>query len=142
MKVESKNNVLLRLADLLKSNQAEILAANKKDMLAHAVGMDASMKDRLKVDERKMEAMVRSLVEVAAQADPEGKIVYDFTREDGLRIENRTVPFGTILIIYESRPDVTVEAAATAFKAGNRILLKTEDSTREFVRFRKRTICL
>ncbi len=124
MKVESKNNVLLRLADLLKSNRAEILAANKKDMLAHAAGMDASMKDRLKVDERKMEAMVRSLVEVAAQADPEGKIVYDFTREDGLRIENRTVPFGTILIIYESRPDVTVEAAATAFKAGNRILLK------------------
>lgn len=68
--------------------------------------------------------MIRSLGEVAAQADPEGKILYQHTREDGLQIENRTVPFGTILIIYESRPDVTIEAAATAFKAGNRILLK------------------
>jgi len=86
--------------------------------------MDDSMKDRLKVDEQKIDAMIRSLEEVAKQPDPEGKTIYEFVREDGLRIINRTVPFGTILIIYESRPDVTIEAAATAFKAGNRILLK------------------
>ena len=86
--------------------------------------MDESMKDRLKVDDAKIDGMIRSLREVASQADPEGKILYEFIRKDGLKVENRTVPFGTILIIYESRPDVTIEAAATAFKAGNRILLK------------------
>ncbi len=97
--------------------------ANNTDMLAFP-DMDDSMKDRLKVDEKKIEGMIRSLEEVALQPDPEGKILYELVREDGLRIINRTVPFGTILIIYESRPDVTIEAAATAFKAGNRILLK------------------
>ncbi len=85
---------------------------------------DTSMEDRLKVDDAKIEGMSRSLKEVAQMDEPVGKLLYEFTREDGLHIENRTVPFGTILIIYESRPDVTIEAAATAFKAGNRILLK------------------
>ena len=86
--------------------------------------MDDSMKDRLKVDHIKIDGMINSLNEVANQANPEGKVLYNHTREDGLRVINKTVPFGTILIIYESRPDVTIEAAATAFKAGNRILLK------------------
>jgi glutamate-5-semialdehyde dehydrogenase len=86
--------------------------------------MDDAMRDGLKVDERKIEGMMQALEEVALQDDPEGKTLYEYIREDGLRVTNRTVPFGTILIIYESRPDVTIEAAATAFKAGNRILLK------------------
>lgn len=123
MVISSKNNVLLGLADLLKRNKSEILRKNALDMDSFA-DMDESMKDRLKVDENKVDGMIRSLREVAEQEDPEGRILYDFTRSDGLRIVNRSVPFGTILIIYESRPDVTIEAAATAFKAGNRILLK------------------
>lgn len=123
MKSSQKNNVLRTLAELLKQQGDEIIHANGVDMDAFP-DMDASMRDRLKVDGTKIEGMIRSLEEVAAQADPEGKILYKHTREDGLQIENRTVPFGTILIIYESRPDVTIEAAATAFKAGNRILLK------------------
>ncbi|MDY0183971.1 MAG: glutamate-5-semialdehyde dehydrogenase [Proteiniphilum sp.] len=123
MKSSQKNNVLKTLAELLKRQEDEIMRANGADMDAFP-DMDASMRDRLKVDGPKIEGMIRSLEEVAAQADPEGKILYTHTREDGLQIENRTVPFGTILIIYESRPDVTIEAAATAFKAGNRILLK------------------
>ena len=123
MVLSSKNNVLLNLAGLLKKNKSEILLKNALDMDSFA-DMDESMKDRLKVDENKVDGMIRSLREVAEQEDPEGKILYDFTRADGLRIVNRSVPFGTILIIYESRPDVTIEAAATAFKAGNRILLK------------------
>lgn len=118
-----KNQVLLRLADTVLHNKTRIINANHKDLLAYP-DMDESMKDRLIVDEKKIEAMSRSLTEVAEMKDPVGKILYDFTREDGLHIENRTVPFGKILIIYESRPDVTIEAAATAFKAGNRILLK------------------
>lgn len=123
MLLSEKNSVLLHLASLLEENKSEILRQNKRDMDAFP-DMDASMKDRLKVDEKKIEGMIRSLHEVASQPDPEGKILYAHTREDGLKIENRTVPFGKILIIYESRPDVTIEAAATAFKAGNRILLK------------------
>jgi glutamate-5-semialdehyde dehydrogenase len=123
MKSAKKNSVLSTLAELLKQRGDEIIHANAADMDAFP-DMDASMRDRLKVDGKKIDSMIRSLEEVAAQADPEGKVLYEHTREDGLHIENRTVPFGTILIIYESRPDVTIEAAATAFKAGNRILLK------------------
>ncbi|MDD4777429.1 MAG: glutamate-5-semialdehyde dehydrogenase [Fermentimonas sp.] len=123
MKLSIKNSVLSSLSELLKQNKQVIINANTTDMKAFPE-MDESMKDRLKVDERKIEGMIQSLEEVAAQPEPEDKELYNFTREDGLRIINKTVPFGTILIIYESRPDVTIEAAATAFKAGNRILLK------------------
>ena len=118
-----KNKVLTSLAGLLKNRKEAIIEANRSDMQAFP-DMDDSMRDRLKVDDQKIEAMIRSLEEVALQDDPEGKTLYEFIREDGLKVVNRTVPFGTILIIYESRPDVTIEAAATAFKAGNRILLK------------------
>lgn len=118
-----KNKVLIRLSEIISSHENEILAANRQDLNAFP-DMDASTKDRLKVDEKKIGGMIQSLRDVAELPDPEGKILYGYTRPDGLRIENRSVPFGTILIIYESRPDVTIEAAATAFKAGNRILLK------------------
>lgn len=120
---KEKNNVLLTLAGLLKQNEKEILDANQTDMDSVS-DADISMKDRLKVDGAKVDGMIQSLQEVAQQVNPEGKVLYEHTREDGLHIINKTVPFGTILIIYESRPDVTIEAAATAFKAGNRILLK------------------
>lgn len=118
-----KDSVLFSLAEILEVNRDKIIEANEADKQA-SPGMDESMMDRLKVDNNKIDGMIRSLKEVASQADPEGKILYETVREDGLRVSNRTVPFGTILIIYESRPDVTIEAGATAFKAGNRILLK------------------
>lgn len=123
MAINLKNDVLLSLAKLLSDNQSEIISKNQID-LNNISDSDISMIDRLKVDEAKIEGMIKSLHEVAAQDDPESKILYDYTRPDGLHIVNKTVPFGTILIIYESRPDVTIEAAATAFKAGNKILLK------------------
>src|SRR5690625_7589527 len=68
--------------------------------------------------------MIRSVREVEAQDDPVGKIKYERTLDTGLRVINKTAPFGTIMIIYESRPDVTIEAAVLAFKANNKILLK------------------
>lgn len=123
MRNKSKDSVLLTLARLLNERDAEILDRNRADMNAVS-DEDISMKDRLKVDRSKINGMIESLHEVAKQSDPEGKILYEHKRDDGLQIINKTVPFGTILIIYESRPDVTIEAAATAFKAGNRILLK------------------
>ncbi len=123
MESKQKNTILKYLSELLDQNREGIIEANKADMKAFP-DMDDSMKDRLKVDNSKIDRMIFSLEEVASQADPEGRILYQHAREDGLKIYNRSVPFGTILIIYESRPDVTIEAAATAFKAGNKILLK------------------
>ena len=118
-----KNKILLRLSEILQEQKSAIIEANRLDAEAHP-GMDDALKDRLKVDGKKIDGMSESLFNVAEQENPEGEILYKYIRPDGLRVENRTVPFGTILIIYESRPDVTIEAAATAFKAGNRILLK------------------
>ena len=120
---KQKNNVLRTLAELLATHQQAILEANKKDVASYQGG-DESMFDRLKVDEKKVAGMISAVQQAIALNDPEGKVLYTFHPENGLRIENRTVPFGNILIIYESRPDVTIEASITAFKAGNKILLK------------------
>ncbi len=119
-----KNTILKSLARLLADNKQKILEANARDVAACPAG-DAVILDRLKIDDAKMEKMIASIENVIAAPDPVGKILYEKTRADNdLRIENRAVPFGTILIIYEARPDVSVEAAIIALKAGNRILLK------------------
>lgn len=123
MNTAQKNETLRTLAKLLEHRRQQVIDANAHD-LALCPTNDLSLADRLKVNDAKISGMIASLEEVAALADPEGNVLYRRVREDGLIIENRSVPFGTILIIYESRPDVTIEAAATAFKAGNAILLK------------------
>jgi len=120
---EIKNNVLNELASLVEENATEIMAANTLDLKAYS-GEDESMYDRLKVDDKKVKAMISAVEAGIGLEDPEGKILYQFHHDNGMRVENRTVPFGNILIIYESRPDVTIEAALTAFKAGNKIFLK------------------
>jgi glutamate-5-semialdehyde dehydrogenase len=123
MNAEIKNNILQTLSRLLGENKAQIIAANRLD-IETCPKDDEVIFDRLKVDEAKIEQMISSVKSVINAPDPVGKIVYSKERENGLKIENRTVPFGTILIIYEARPDVSVEAAIIALKAGNRILLK------------------
>jgi glutamate-5-semialdehyde dehydrogenase len=123
MNTEQKNRVLGALAELLVKNQANIIEANQQDISACS-DIDPSMLDRLKVDEKKVQGMVSAVEQAMELEDPEGKVLYSFQHDNGLKIENRSVPFGRILIIYESRPDVTIEAVITAFKAGNRILLK------------------
>ncbi len=123
LSTETKNAVLTRMAELLNTNREVIIAQNREEVEAYT-GNDQSMRDRLKVNDKKVDGMIKSLHDVRADADPAGVVRYAHTREDGLRIENRAVPFGNILIIYESRPDVTIEAASLAFKAGNKILLK------------------
>lgn len=125
-----KIRVLENLAALLDRDRAAIISANKSD-LGNFAGGDAVLIDRLKVDNAKIDRMIASAREVATAPDPCGRVLYSKCREDGLLLENRTVPFGTILIIYEARPDVTVEAAAIALKAGNRILLKGGKEARE-----------
>ena len=118
-----KNNVLKTLAELLEKNKQEILNVNKEDVLVY-LGTNEAMLDRLEINENKISGMISSIQMAIKAEDPEGKILYSLERENGLKIENKTVPFGLILIIYESRPDITIEAAVTAFKAGNRVLLK------------------
>jgi glutamate-5-semialdehyde dehydrogenase len=118
-----RNNVLTTMAELIASERAAILEANKMDVENYN-GEDIAMYDRLKVDDVKIDGMILSLHQLIADVDPIGKELYNFTHENGLKMVNKTAPFGTILIIYESRPDVTVEAGGIAFKSGNKILLK------------------
>ena len=125
-----KNNVLNELAQRLRGRAADIIAANEHDVSRYS-GQDESMFDRLKVDENKVASMVAAVEAGIQLKDPENLLLYSHEHDNGLHIENRTVPFGYILIIYESRPDVTIEAALTAFKAGNKIYLKGGKEARE-----------
>ena len=121
--IQQRNNILATMAQLIELERASILAVNKMDVDRYD-GKDLAMYDRLKVDHSKIDGMILSLEQLVAEPDPIGRELYNFNHENGLRIVNRTAPFGTVLIIYESRPDVTVEAAGIAFKSGNKILLK------------------
>ena len=121
--IETRNNVLLTMAVLLEKNRAAIININKKDLDAYK-GDDISMYDRLKVDDAKVDEMIAAATHLASQEDPVGVERFSFKHENGMQVYNKTASFGTILIIYESRPDVTVEAAGIAFKSGNKILLK------------------
>jgi glutamate-5-semialdehyde dehydrogenase len=107
----------------LDANRFSIIEANKKDLKSYS-GDDQALYDRLVVDETMINDMIRAVGEVKQQADPVGNIISEENLKNGLNIKNRTAPFGTIMIIYESRPDVTIEAAVLAFKANNKILLK------------------
>ncbi len=119
----NKNAILTDLAQLIDQNRAKIIARNQLD-LANAKNIDATLYDRLKVDDKKVDGMVQAVREVIEMEDPQGQLLSSYTHPNGMLVENRVVPFGNVLIIYESRPDVTVEAAISAFKAGNKILLK------------------
>jgi glutamate-5-semialdehyde dehydrogenase len=123
LSTEIKNAVLTAMTMYLDQDRELIIAANKNDLEAFNRD-DQALYDRLVVDNAKVDDMIRAVKEVAAQDDPVGKVITDATLDNGLHIINKTAPFGTIMIIYESRPDVTIEAAVLAFKANNKILLK------------------
>jgi glutamate-5-semialdehyde dehydrogenase len=121
--IEDRNAVLLSMANLVEKEKESILKANKIDLDSYS-GNDLAMEDRLKVDDAKVEGMVHSLKHLASQEDPVGVEKFSFKHDNGMQVYNKTASFGTVMIIYESRPDVTVEAAGIAFKSGNKILLK------------------
>jgi glutamate-5-semialdehyde dehydrogenase len=123
LSIATRNNVLLTMASLLEENRQEIIAINKTDLEAYK-GDDISMFDRLKVNDAKVDEMIKAAKHLASQEDPVGVERFSFQHENGMKVYNKTASFGTVLIIYESRPDVTVEAAGIAFKSGNKILLK------------------
>lgn len=123
LSIQQRNNVLRSMADLVNKHRSSVLSANLKDVNSYK-GADLAMFDRLKIDDSKIDGMVNSLLELADQKDPLGVEKYRYIHENGIQISNKTAPFGTVMIIYESRPDVTIEAAGIAFKSGNKILLK------------------
>ncbi len=123
LSIEKRNLVLRTMAKLVEQERNEIILTNQED-LADYDGSDLAMEERLKVDDKKVDEMILSLNQLASQEDPVGVERFHFTHDNGIKVVNKTAAFGTILIIYESRPDVTIEAGGIAFKSGNKILLK------------------
>jgi glutamate-5-semialdehyde dehydrogenase len=125
LQTEDKNDALERMAKALESNIDKILEANKKDVdAAKAKGLKSALLDRLALDKRKIGNMARCLREVAALPDPVGAIVSSSTRPNGLIIGQLRVPLGVVGVIYESRPDVTSDAAGICIKSGNAVILR------------------
>lgn len=123
LSIAKRNAVLSRMAELLEQERTNLKSINQQDMTNYS-GDDLAMEKRLLVDDAKIDGMILSMQQLASQEDPVGMERFHFTHENGLKITNKTAAFGTIMIIYESRPDVTVEAGGIAFKSGNKILLK------------------
>ncbi len=120
-----KNAALLAMADALQANAPALQVANAKDMATGAqMGLSAAMLDRLKLDDKRIAAMATGLREVAALPDPVGRTLDDRTRPNGLRLQKIATPIGVVVIIYESRPNVTADAASLCFKTGNATLLR------------------
>lgn len=122
---KEKNDALLAVADKLVAEADSIIAANAKDYeRGVSNGMHKGLLDRLLLDKKRIEAMAEGLRQVAALPDPIGEVIDSFSRPNGLQIKKVRVPMGVIGIIYEARPNVTADAFALTFKAGNAVVLK------------------
>ena len=122
---EEKNRALEHAAEALTEHTREILTANARDLdRGRENGMHQGLLDRLKLNQVRIAAMAQGLKQVAALPDPVGECLESFDRPNGLHIEKHRVPLGVIGIIYESRPNVTADAFALCFKAGNAVILK------------------
>jgi glutamate-5-semialdehyde dehydrogenase len=120
-----KNRALLSMAEALERRSAEILAENAADVAAgRKNGLTPALIDRLLLDEGRLKGIATSLRDVAGLSDPIGEIVSGWRTPEGLEIEKVRVPFGVILVVYEARPNVTVDAAALCLKTGNAIILR------------------
>lgn len=120
-----KNEALAAISRALIDNAALIISENEKDLqAAKENGMSEALQDRLKLDESRIAGIAKGIDELIAMDDPIGQIIDGFTRPNGLRITKTRVPLGVIGIIFESRPNVTVDAAALCLKAGNAVILK------------------
>ncbi len=120
-----KNSALAAISKALLANKELIISENAKDLAAAKEnGMSEAMQDRLKLDEKRIEGMAKGVDEIIALGDPIGQVIDGFTRPNGLQILKTRAPLGVIGIIFESRPNVTVDAAALCLKAGNAVILK------------------
>lgn len=122
---EQKNDALRLIAKNLNSKRTDILEENKKDVENGVViGLTDSLLDRLTLDDARIDSMIQGLEEIASMADPLNRTLSESTTKEGLSIRKTTVPLGVIGIIYESRPNVTLDSFALCFKAGNAVVLK------------------
>lgn len=122
---EKKDSILRSMAQGLRENAQTILSENAKDITAgKEKGLSPAMLDRLQLDATRLEAIAAALEHVATLPDPVGQVLDDWARPNGIRIEQVRVPIGTIGIIFESRPNVTADAAALCFKTGNATILR------------------
>ena len=122
---DQKNRALRAAAASLRARRHKILAANGRDMReAAAKGFSAALLDRLKLDEKRIEAMAGGLDDIAELADPIGTVLAEWSRPNGMRIQRVRVPLGVIGIIYESRPNVTADAGALCLKSSNAVILR------------------
>lgn len=122
---DAKNRWLVASAEAIKSRAEEILLANARDVeAAPGYGLNAAAVDRLRLDPRRLDAIARALVEVAGLPDPVGEVVESSRRPNGLEVTRVRVPLGVIFMIYESRPNVTADAAALCVKSGNAAVLR------------------
>jgi glutamate-5-semialdehyde dehydrogenase len=120
-----KNDCLLAMARALEKNSGALKEANALDMEAGAkLNLSAAMLDRLKLDDKRISGMAKGLREVAALPDPVGKILDERVRPNGLKLQKISTPIGVVVIIYESRPNVTADAASLCFKSGNATILR------------------
>jgi glutamate-5-semialdehyde dehydrogenase len=125
LSTDEKNTALCRMANALEVNMEKILSANQADVeAAKAKGLKTSLLDRLALDKSKVQNMAKCLREVSSLADPIGTIINSWTRPNGLIISQVRVPMGVVGIIYESRPDVTSDAAGICIKSGNAVILR------------------
>lgn len=122
---QKKNQALLAMADALMENTQNILAANEKDMQAAKGHLSESMLDRLALSESRIAAMAEGIRQVVSLPDPVGRVRREITRPNGITIQQVGVAMGVIAIVYESRPNVTSDAAALAVKAGSACVLRS-----------------
>jgi len=122
---EQKNAILCAMAQSLRDNAATILTENEKDLSAgEGKGLSNAMLDRLRLDNDRLEAIAAAIEHVATLPDPVGQVMDSWSRPNGIQIQQVRVPIGTIGIIFESRPNVTADAAALCFKTGNATILR------------------
>jgi glutamate-5-semialdehyde dehydrogenase len=122
LSTSERNALLLAIADTIEAHEKNILAANREDV--ENSGLEGAMRDRLLLTSARVKEMARGVREVAALPDPIGETLAEWTKANGLRIRKVRVPLGVVGIIYESRPNVTVDTAVLALKTGNAIVLR------------------
>lgn len=122
---DAKDRALARLAGLLTEREESLLEANSRDVdAARAAGLSGALLDRLVLDRKRLAGVAASLREIVALPDPVGETVERWTRPNGMAVSRVRLPLGTILVIYEARPNVTIDAAALCVKSGNAVLLR------------------
>src|SRR3954447_21012443 len=125
----TKDRALLAMADALEARTAEILEANMRDLEAgRQSGLSAALMDRLALDARRVAAMAAGVRAIVALPDPVGEVIDGHRLANGLDVRKVRVPLGVVAVVYEARPNVTIDAAALCLKSGNAVLLRGSSS--------------